>query len=191
VVAPPSPIPGRGSAGDGGAKQVDLLISLAREQALEATKDADAIEAKARAVAQLATVFFAASQATAGLLLAARPESVRPVSDAIAWTTAGLGVLALIAVLLMAWLVMRLHRPVGQDALKPEILERLLKFAHDGNVRVPAYLLNELVDIARSRRNAASTKASALRWIYLAGYGALAASGVQVLLGIVMAFATR
>lgn len=174
-----------------GSKQVELLISLAREQAIESTKDADAIEGKARSVAQMATVFFAASQATVGLLLATRPANAPQVSSTVAWAAVVLGALALLSVLFMAWRVLRLHRLVTQDALEPEVLEQLLPFAEDANLRVPTYLLDRLVEVARSRRTAATDKADALRFLYAAGYVSLAASGSQILLGIIVAFATR
>jgi hypothetical protein len=185
VVADPSSIPERVPSSDG--KQMDLLLSVVREEMAEAFKAADTIDTKARSAVQIATIFFAASQAAVGVIFTGdgRPGTVWVLALA-----AGLGLFSLGALVWAARSTMRLNSPDDQAAVDVVVLrEQLAYYAERGEARVSRFMLDLLTGITQTRREANETKAgkadSAVAWAYAALYGAAA----EILIGMLATIA--
>ncbi len=179
---------GEASATDG--KQMDLLITLAKDQVKEAYDVAQALEGKARSLVQVSTVFFAASQTAVAVQVAITTTANRPTWVAIVATIVGLaGVLGLA---MAAHRTVQLQEPSEQLSVNVETLtKRLVDFAERGDPRVSRFILGELGTIAADRRTQNAGKITKLDKVQFWAYMALGASTLALFFGLVVSFIYR
>ncbi|HTU15937.1 MAG TPA: hypothetical protein VMF31_12155 [Solirubrobacterales bacterium] len=172
------------SAGTVETKQTTLLLEVTRAEMAESFRISEVLDAKARTLPQISTVFFAASQVAITFILTGSEE---PVPAWLTVTALALGVLGLIAVAACLVRVVRVQTPVDQAALKVEVLnDRLFSFAADGDERVSRFMLQEMTDIVVKRRKENSKKAKSFKRTQLLAYAAIAISGLQLMLGLAL-----
>lgn len=180
---------GDGAVPSDDSKQVELMIGLARDEMAEAFRTADALETKARSVQQLATVFFAAGQAAAGVLVASGAKAA-PTGVAIA---AGvLAILSLLAVAVGALLTAKLQEPADQKTLDIKALEgKLFGYAEKSDSRVPRFIYGELAEIVDHRRGKNKTKAEKVDTVQWAAYAAVVFAATELALSVIYTFIAR
>lgn len=181
---PPSPERPRDST------QVALLLDVVRTQVDEAFRIAEVLEAKAKSLLQASTIFFGASQAAVGIQVAARGAESTPTWSALTATV--IGVVGLIALALTAVNAVAMQEPEDRLAIDVDTLsKRLIDFAERDDPRVSRFMLGELAAIVNDRRETNRAKVTALRCVRVWAYLALGASTLQLLFGMVTAYAFR
>lgn len=187
-VSNPVKIPAADGPSDG--KQVALLIDLAKDQVKEAYDVAQALESKARNLAQVSTVFFAASQTAVGIQVAVTATTSRPTWVAIVATVLGLA--GLVAIAMAAFRTVGLQEPQDQMTVNIDTLtKKLVTFAERDDERVSRFMLGELGTVAKGRRTKNAAKVIALGKVQFWAYAALGSSSAALFFGLVVSYFYR
>jgi hypothetical protein len=179
-------------------QEVSLLLDIAREQMSETLKLAEGFEAKARGVMQAATVFFAASWAATAVLLAS--DGGRDTPGWVPIVASIIGVASLFTIAVSAVKTVRLQKPTDTKAVNVDTLKgSLLKYAQRDDPRVSAYMLSEIADIVRDRRErndgkfqdgklVVAGKAQRLITVTRFAYASVILSAAQLVLSVVVSY---
>lgn len=167
------------------ATQLSLLLDAAQAIISEEFKRSERLDAKSRNQITVVGSFFAVVQAiVVGLLNGALKPTGSSASDFVPWlaVTGGAAAIAMIVALAVSYRAWKLR---DDPALGIDTISNYLDAARDGNPAVGVHLVNGLVQIARGRRSANTSRADALENAAIACGVALALTGVELILAFV------
>jgi hypothetical protein len=160
----------------------ELILTIARDEAAEALRVSELLDGKARSLPQVATVFFAASQAAVAVILG----NASDVSLWIALAAAILGLAGLLAVSACLVLAVRVQTVEEQSTLNVRDVREYVEAESEKGHKPPMWLLvGTFTQIVEDRREKNDEKADAVEKAQRVSYLAIGLTSSQLLLGLI------